>query len=120
MISPALYLVFLLTPTPMHCHSAKVLLNGETAPCTGILISEQQSRKYLSCLRVDLPKQRADFELMKSKLTAEADALRVQLAVSRTLIESSEPDPPWLLPVVIAGSVVAGVLVGGFVVGAIQ
>jgi len=111
--------IFLLQPSTM-CKGSRVVLESTPSPCTGILISEEQSRKALTCLRVDLPQLRADLKLTEAKASAELDAMRTQLAVTRTIIESQEPAPPWLFALSVAGALVVGVLAGGFTVGALK
>jgi hypothetical protein len=116
-MSNLLILVVLASPPSTMCQGSRVVLESTPSPCTGILVSEQQSRKALNCLRVDLPKMRADLELTQAKASAEIDALRIQLTVARTMIEERDPPPVWALAVGLAGSLLLGVLAGGFAVG---
>ena len=119
MINP-LILVVLISPPSTLCEGSRVVLESAPAPCTGILISEQMSRKALSCRQVDVPQLKADLELTRAKASAELDAIKVQLAVATTMIEAREPPPMWALAVGLAGALVVGVLAGGFAVGAPQ
>ena len=44
------------------CTAAHTLEYGVKAPCTGLLITEDDARTALSCIKVELPSLRIDYE----------------------------------------------------------
>jgi len=112
------------TPAAAPCTDARV--DGDSGPC--LIVSEQEARRALTCLRVELPECEAHatnrVALLEAELAAERDRTATQLDRAdklAALLDASTAPPkptpsPWRTVAAVVGFTVAAVgsLVLGF------
>ena len=95
------------------CTMAQPIDTGAASPCTGILWSEDASRKAVKCVQVDIVKLSADLTLCERSRAAENSALLARAVTAEELLRGApSPLPGWVLPVATGGAFVAGLAAG--------
>ena len=109
MSAPLWVLLGLLNP----CTMAQPIDTGAASPCTGIIWSEDASRKAVKCVQVDLVKLSADLTLCERSRAAENSALLARAVTAEELLrEAPSPLPGWVLPVATGCTFAAGLAAG--------
>lgn len=102
------------------CLSTAPISAGQTANCTGILWSIENTRNALKCKKVQLPKITADLELCKKTKAIEIEKLETKLGTAQDIIDATPPAaPPWVLPAASVGSFLVGALSMALLAGAL-
>ena len=62
------------------CERSVVVRAGVLAPCSGLVVPEQDARRALGCLSVGLPRSEADLALCTAEAAAQAKGARAVLS----------------------------------------
>lgn len=104
------------------CVESRPLLAGTPAPCTGLLISEQQAKDASLCVHVTVPQCQADLKRMTDLSSIMQASLRSQVEYRDKLIdqliqkkspETSTSDVMWVSSAMFVLGLTAGAAVVG-------